>query len=118
MLLMRGGGADRERNVLTEKDASRAVTFREGTLFWVDLEENPSTGFTWHYTIGDETVLSFQTTTYAPPDTGETSAGAPGRRRMQFLTDAEGTSTLRCEYYQEWVPGDIAARCEFTIIVK
>lgn len=114
MVKARLGG---EREVYTGKDASRGITVTAGAAFVIELAENPSTGFTWHYSIGDEAVVTFISDQFTA-DGQKNVVGAPGLRQYNFRAAAKGNTILVFEYYQDWVPDHVAEQYEFAVKVK
>ncbi len=87
-----GGGEDKE--LLTYNDTHTALT--------VTLSENPSTGYSWSYTISDPDVLRVTTDTFTPASSDPSVAGAPGTRAVTFEAAAEGTALLTFVYARPW----------------
>ncbi|MEW5785369.1 MAG: protease inhibitor I42 family protein [Bacillota bacterium] len=104
--------------VYTEEDASAVIAVKKGALFVIDLEENPSTGFSWHYTVSDEKVAALDADHFTAPDSGEQLTGSPGRRQFQFRAGAGGSAAITFEYYREWEPANIAETYRFTVEVE
>lgn len=67
----------------------------------VKLEENPSTGYTWHYTIENENVLTLVSDKYTTPKDKKT-IGAPGVHEWKFKAVSEAETDLIFEYYRDW----------------
>ena len=77
----------------------------------VDLEENPTTGYSWTYSIDDESVIQYVSDEYIDPSalssssgSSETSepettlVGAPGVRRFTFTPVGDGSTTIQFKY--------------------
>lgn len=77
----------------------------------VDLEENPTTGYSWTYSIDDESVIQYVSDEYIDPSALSSSsgssessepetplAGAPGVRRFTFTPVGDGSTTIQFKY--------------------
>jgi len=84
----------------TLADDGMAVTLDEGGTLILDLEANPTTGYSWEIDAIDETVLR--------PD-GEPVflndsdlLGSPGTMTFTFEAAGEGETVLRLIYHRPW----------------
>lgn len=89
--------------------------YKKDTLT-VNLEANPTTGFTWGAAIADEAVLSFVSDCYEAPSTKTAIAGAGGFDTLTFKAVGEGTTTVTLTYAQQWEGGE-SSRVETLQIV-
>ena len=71
----------------------------------VELEENPTTGYTWSYTMDNAGILEETGNEFVPGEASGEAAGVPGVHRYTFAAIADGTVKLSFEYKQEWDGG-------------
>ncbi|MBN2225065.1 MAG: protease inhibitor I42 family protein [Deltaproteobacteria bacterium] len=91
------------------------TTVMVGGEFAVVLEENPSTGYTWDYSI-DPTGLAVETAKESFAAVPEPMAGSPVNTVWKFRADAEGEATLTYLYYRPWEKPETAInRQVFTV---
>jgi predicted secreted protein len=72
----------------------QTVTFEGGT-FTLILEENPTTGYLWSYTIETEDNLVCVEDEYKPYAASRHTAGGGGERRLVFQADGSGYPLIR-----------------------
>lgn len=70
------------------------VTY-DGNQFTITLEENPSTGYVWTYTINDEALVKFVSDESIASESG--LMGAPGQHKFTFESLGNGVSTIGFE---------------------
>ncbi|MBN2795826.1 MAG: protease inhibitor I42 family protein [Clostridia bacterium] len=70
------------------------VTY-DGDQFTITLEENPSTGYVWTYTIHDEALVKYISDETLASDSG--LMGAPGQHQFTFESLENGISTISFE---------------------
>ncbi len=71
----------------------------DGTAF-IQLPENLTTGYSWHYTLDREDVLICSRDEHASPTS--TLAGATGQRELEFRAVGKGTVNITVQYYRSW----------------
>ncbi|MDD3212908.1 MAG: protease inhibitor I42 family protein [Eubacteriales bacterium] len=75
----------------------------------VTLEENPTTGYEWTYTISDESVLTFARDVFqSSADTDGMLAGAGGVHTWVFTGVAQGDAMVAFAYERSWEKTPIA----------
>jgi len=85
---------------LTLTDDGAAVVLDEGGTLILDLEANPTTGFTWEIDTADESVLrlagepAYQSDSDLP--------GSPGTITFTFEAVGAGETELRLVYHRPW----------------
>ena len=91
---------------VVENIQEKVIGTKEVTL---DLEENPTTGYSWEYSISDETVLEYVKDEYIDPSASAESSegeepvvGASGVRRFTFNPLSDGTVTVEFRYSRPW----------------
>lgn len=83
----------------------------------VTLEENPSTGYSWHYVIEDESVLSLVKENPIGGKPGA-SVGAPNEHVWTFKGIGGGESVVEFKYYREWegAGGSVDSRSYLVVV--
>lgn len=84
----------------------------------ITLEENPTTGFTWHYTVKNSEALEVVTDEYTENEHDEGMVGVGGVHTYQIKPLEEGTATIKFEYYRDWEPDNIYDTREYIIEVS
>lgn len=90
----------------------------EGKTVLITLKENPSTGYTWSYVIGNPEILAFSNDIYAPEDTAGKTTGSGGTHTYTFLGIAPGTTTITMTEKRDWEGGETAQTQTFTVTVS
>lgn len=110
---------DQENTEMAHADKSydgKEIQISLGSSLQVQLESNPSTGFSWELTsISDSNVLEklsniFETPSYKLPAGQEPPVGAGGMEFWNFKALMKGTSTISMEYSQPWDGGTKGAQ--------
>lgn len=70
--------------------------------FDVTLDSNPTTGYQWHVTSIDETIVRLVNDEYVPPESALVGAG--GKQVFTFEALKEGTTSIELEYARPWEP--------------
>ncbi len=103
--------------ILTEKEAGTNLSLYTGDGITVNLEGNPSTGYTWERTGEDNGVVrqvgepGFQPAGSAP--------GSPGQVSLHFEAVKPGQATLTLIYHRTWEKDVPPARTfQVTVTVK
>ncbi len=78
-----------------------------GEVMSINLESNPSTGYSWFAKIANSEVLVVmgEPVFQAPAQTSTPVVGAPGTETLYFQASAAGTTTLTLEYKRGWETG-------------
>lgn len=71
-----------------------------GDVFKLIIEENPTTGYEWQYTINKEDHVKFISSDYIAPNTNLVGAG--GEKEMTFEVLGEGVSTITLNLKRSW----------------
>ena len=88
--------------VYTEADNGRSVEVPVGGTFTIQLQENPTTGYSWNLSLPVGITLSRDE--YTPSATGEGIVGAGGVRSFTLAADEPGGWNVTAEYRRPWVP--------------
>lgn len=101
-------------------DSSTENKLAIGDIGQVRLSGNPTTGYSWHYTISDSSILELSSERYqSQAEDGE--AGAGWAYIWDFRALKAGTTTITFKYYRDWLGAADAApedTVEYTVIVK
>jgi inhibitor of cysteine peptidase len=93
---------------LTEADDGTAVRVAAGGAIVIELESNPSTGYSWQLGDGlDEAVVKEVSQSYSPAETGDDVVGSGGVETWTFSAVGPGTTEIRLEYlrpFEQHVP--------------
>jgi predicted secreted protein len=99
--------------VILSSDVPATVTV--GGEFAVVLEENPSTGFTWSYSI-DPTGFAAETAKESFAAVPEPMPGSPVNTVWKFRADSDGEAVLTYLYYRPWEKPETAVnRVTYTV---
>ena len=79
-------------------DPGTAIQVAAGDEFALDLEGNPTTGYTWQITT-DSQVLEYLGQEF---EAGGEGVGAGGREVIRFRVLAAGETEIACEYRRPW----------------
>ena len=112
-------GASPAANVkkLTDKDAGSAVTLKVGDILEVDLEGNPTTGYTWELAPGGGALLSEQGEGEFKPNSKAMGAGGVVIHRYKAIR--EGKMKLRLIYHRTFEPNVPPAKSfEIDLVVE
>jgi inhibitor of cysteine peptidase len=91
---------------LTEKDGQAEV--KTGQTFTINLEGNPTTGYTWEPAEMDEKLLAREGEAEfrSEKKNGEQVVGAGGVITLRFKALAPGSTTLKLVYLRPWEKSD------------
>nr|WP_242693934.1 protease inhibitor I42 family protein [Proteiniclasticum aestuarii] len=99
-------------------DASNAVSY-EGKALIIELEENPTTGFSWSYTISDTDVIHLVEDVYTEDSEDPEVVGGGGMHQYKFEGLSAGEATIIFDYFKSWEGEETAEdHVEYTVIVN
>lgn len=85
---------------LEAKDNGRQIELEKGQTLAINLEGNPSTGYTWEMVESEDSILR---------QVGETEfeaesdlVGAPGTQTLRFQAVESGQTELKLVYHRPW----------------
>lgn len=110
-------GVKPESKIYAEEDASKIIEIEVGDIFKVELKENPSTGFSWHCRVDQETVIILDAEQFSPSES-EQIVGAAGKHEFVFKAMKVGAAQVTFEYYQSWEPENIDETYVFNFVVQ
>lgn len=82
--------------------AGTANTLSVGEIGKIALAANPTTGYTWHCTVSDPSVLQLVSSTYTPAASSAGLVGSGGMSRYFLRAVGKGQATVTCRYYRNW----------------
>ena len=102
-VLLAACGGDSDDSVTTYQQSGQTITVGAGQHFAVQLDANPTTGYTWQLTTdpGSQVKVLGHTYTPAPPQ----QPGSGGTELFTFQAVAAGTTTLAFGYLRPWETG-------------
>jgi inhibitor of cysteine peptidase len=102
---------------LDEGDNGRTVTVATGTQITIQLQGNPTTGYTWEATAGDPSVLNEASPGAFSPSSG--ALGAGGTYTFRYKAAASGQTDLTLVYQRSWEAGAPPLRTyRITVVVR
>ncbi len=82
------------------RTATEVVLLQPKETYTIELEENPSTGYSWHIYMCDLRVFEIIETRYIAPD--KDIPGAPGKRRYVIKGKNAGRGVFEAIYIRSW----------------
>ncbi|OPL10662.1 MAG: hypothetical protein AVO34_10325 [Firmicutes bacterium ML8_F2] len=112
-------GCERESEnyFFTVEDAVGEIEIGKGETFTIELEENPSTGFSWHWTVNPEGAVVLDADEFAPAE-NEELVGAPGSHQFVFRAEEAGEAEVLFQYYRDWEPENITETYTFNVAIE
>lgn len=80
------------------KNARGPVELRVGDTLVINVDENPTTGYRWQVSVGDQLVASADR--FIP--SGDTAVGGGGIRTLSFGVVSPGRGTVKLQLRREW----------------
>lgn len=108
-----GGGSDAS---LDENDNGSQITLRVGQALTINLEGNPTTGYTWEVERVDEAVLRQVGDIEFNPSSS--ALGSPGTQTLHFEAAAAGETDLFLVYHRPWESEDPLETFSVHVIVQ
>jgi len=99
------------------EDALKPLTVKSGRFFIIELESNPSTGYSWTYDITNGDAILYVKDEYIPSKE-KNIVGAPGVHRFVFRASGSGNVTLRMKYARSFESGEPLQSWDYAITVK
>lgn len=101
--------------VLGPQADGTSVTLHQGQELRIELEENPSTGYTWH--VLKQNPLKLVRKEFLRP--AEQMPGAPGKALFVFKALAPGQALVELAYFRSWEGSQKAAgRYRLTVRIR
>lgn len=105
-----------EKELLGKEEVDRTVLVGEKET--IELEANRSTGYKWHYNIGNKGILEVVSDEYQEGKDKEGVIGAKGRRIVEIKGIKTGKTVIKFEYYREWESEQVEKTKEIRVEVK
>ncbi len=101
-LLLVACGQDNDDSALVYR-AGESVAVGVGQHFSVELDSNPTTGYSWQLSAPPGAQVTLVDEDYTPA--GPQTAGSGGVQRFTFEAAATGTTSLAFAYVRPWETG-------------
>lgn len=72
----------------------------------INLESNPTTGYTWTYQIADTSIVTCLSDQYVADNQDSEMDGVGGTEQYIFEGQKEGTTTITFKYARSWEQDD------------
>jgi inhibitor of cysteine peptidase len=89
-----------------------------GEEFTITIDENPTTGYQWRFSVSDEKIVSMSKDEYVPDSRAEDVEGAGGQRVLTFKANAKGNTTINMVYERSWEKSEDDEKLSYEIEVK
>lgn len=86
--------------VKTYTAADKNITAKVGESFVIELEANPTTGYTWSITGPLSPAIEKVSNVYVPAKTDPNVVGSGGMEKWTFKAVSAGDATIQMEYLQ------------------
>jgi len=93
-------GCSKHGNEVVLEKPDQEYVLNVGDIAVVILEENPSTGYSWHYTISNEEIAALESDDVSEQE--ENVVGAPILHTWKFKCLEKGNTEITFQYYREW----------------
>ena len=104
-------------STVVKPDASGQADLTVGDVLRVTLAGNATTGYSWHYRIGNGKILKLKAEDFTPDSTDPTITGSGGTYTWDFQALKKGSTKVTFLYYRDW-EGDASASDENTIVYE
>lgn len=101
---------------LSAADSGRTVTMKVGDHLVVELDANPSTGYTWEIGEADSSIIKQVGETEYKSASATPMPGQGGTQVLRFQAVGSGSTTLKLIYHRPWETG-VAPINTFTVQV-
>jgi inhibitor of cysteine peptidase len=99
--------------VAPDPHGTTTVDVKVGDTVVVELDANPTTGFSWKLTAGD--TFEITDSKYVPDPDSQGMAGAGGTQVITLKVTRDGTSDLIGTYRQQWNSPSPGAQPDLTL---
>jgi inhibitor of cysteine peptidase len=113
-----GGSGGEGATTLTAADSGTTIDVPAGREIVVELESNPSTGYTWQLQKGLDTAVVEQVSQRYEQDEGtENMVGAGGTDTWTFRAVGPGKTTIALDYLRTFEEGSTTSTFTITVVV-
>ena len=89
-----------ESNVFTSVNNDKAIVMQSGTEFQINLQSNPTTGFSWAVDATTPSVVTILSKEFNADSSDR--VGVPGKTTWNLIANQVGTTLLHFSYKQQW----------------
>ena len=93
-------GCSPKNSSFTESNNGQPTTIKVGAKLIIELDSNPSTGYTWEISVIDERILKKSGDPEFKPASSTPMPGQGGTQIFYFEAVAPGTTTLTLIYHR------------------
>ncbi|MBP2133414.1 inhibitor of cysteine peptidase [Methanomicrobium sp. W14] len=86
-------------SMFTENDNGAVKDVNQGCTIYIELPENPSTGYSWEMNTGGLTLVN---DTYIPDSVSENMVGTGGIHKWELSTGEKGDYSIEGIYKRPW----------------
>jgi inhibitor of cysteine peptidase len=104
--------------VFIDTDAATGITVHPGEDFFIALQSNTSTGYSWGQTLpGGDLIVAYEGNVRQPAP--QAVPGAPGQQIFIYHANRSGTATIVLTYTQPFQPDAAPAKTlTYTVTVQ
>ena len=103
--------------VIIEADATAPVVMQPGEDFFIAMQSNPSTGYSWTQKVADDVILTYEGNVKQNPS--QAMPGAPGQQLFIYHANRTGSTTITFSYSRPFEPDTAPQRTvTYTIQVQ
>ncbi|MGC8943770.1 MAG: protease inhibitor I42 family protein [Caldisericia bacterium] len=85
---------------MNSKSGDYDYKIKKGEQFTINLDENITTGYSWHLKKDDKTIVKLFKDEYQEPSSN--LIGASGTHKFIFVGEKKGDATITFKYYRSW----------------
>ncbi|PIV55208.1 MAG: hypothetical protein COS15_04040, partial [Caldiserica bacterium CG02_land_8_20_14_3_00_36_38] len=93
-----------------------SVSIKADEIYTINLEENPTTGYTWHWNIANTSIVNIESEKFVAPSSN--LPGAPGSHVWIVKGLKPGKTEIVFEYYRSFEPDKIEKTIVYKIVVN
>ncbi len=108
--------AGAQEKVYGKEDTNISVS--AGDTFVIKLDENPTTGYKWSFTVSDDSVIELSKDEYMQENQDSGVVGAGGTRVLTFKAKAAGSAQINMVYERSWEKNEDDETLTFSVDVK
>jgi predicted secreted protein len=102
-------------NSIASKHSGLSINVNVGETSEIKLEENPTTGYSWHWNIANTSIARIESEEFVAPTTN--LMGAPGNHVWIIKGLKPGKTEIVFEYYRSWEKDNIDKTVIYTVTV-
>lgn len=93
-----------------------SISVKKGDTYTITLDENPTTGFKWHWEVSNSSIVQIVSDRYVPPSNNLPGAG--GKHEWVIKGISQGTATINFTYYRDFEPDKIKEVIIYEVAVE